>query len=93
MALYIKADKTLTAKEWHILLQLSTGERNIDIAEGLHRSEKTISQHIKNIERKLNIPNRVHLNKMLMSVQNQINDFQGRIDLDFMPKQLSKRVL
>lgn len=91
MSTYIKRVKILTAKEWIVLQLLSSGDRNIDIATELHRSEKTISQHIKNIERKLQVENRIHLNKMLMNIQNQINDLQGTIDLDFMPKQLSTR--
>lgn len=92
MPTYIKRVKTLTAKEWFILQLLSSGDRNVEIATELHRSEKTISQHIKNIERKLQVENRIHLNKMLMKVQSQINDFQGGIDLDFMPKQLASRL-
>jgi len=52
MPAYFKRVKMLTAKEWLILQLLSSGDRNIEIASKLHRSEKTISQHIKNIERK-----------------------------------------
>lgn|GEM_PF-4420592 len=92
MPAYITRVKTLTAKEWLILQLLSSGERNVDIATQLNRSEKTISQHIKNIERKLQVENRIHLSKMLMNVQNLIGDFQGNIDLDFIPKQLAMRI-
>jgi len=92
MPAYITRVKPLTAKEWLILQLLSSGERNVDIATQLNRSEKTISQHIKNIERKLQVENRIHLSKMLMNTQNLIGDFQGNIDLDFIPKQLAMRI-
>ncbi|MRT05439.1 hypothetical protein GJV10_18625 [Ewingella americana] len=92
MPAYITRVKTLTAKEWLILQLLSSGERNVDIATQLNRSEKTISQHIKNIERKLQVENRIHLSKMLMNAQNLVGDFQGNIDLDFIPKQLAMRI-
>ena len=55
MPAYITRVKTLTAKEWLILQLLSSGEINVDSATQLNRSEKDIIQHIKNIERQLQV--------------------------------------
>lgn len=88
MASYIKKVKTLTAREWHILQLLTSGDKNVDIAHELHRSEKTISQHIKNIEKKLNVENRVQLNKILTGAKLEPKHYQGSIEHCFLPEQL-----
>ena len=47
------SDDNLTSREVEVLLQVSNGNRNRDIAELLHISEETVKVHIKHIMDKL----------------------------------------
>lgn len=48
----------LTPREFEVLALLSSGKSNIDIAEEMFISHRTISTHVSNILGKLNVPNR-----------------------------------
>lgn len=48
----------LTDREWEILLALSHGKRNREIAEALFVSENTVKTHLLNLYAKLNATNR-----------------------------------
>jgi DNA-binding NarL/FixJ family response regulator len=48
----------LTAREWEILRELTTGATNRQIAEKLVISENTVKNHMRNILAKLNLKNR-----------------------------------
>jgi two-component system, NarL family, response regulator NreC len=69
---YLQQDETsrdeqalngLTAREQEVLAHLADGARNIDIAETLGISPKTVARHRENIMRKLNLHSRTDLVK------------------------------
>ena len=55
----ITADLGLTAREFEVLEQLAFGHSDKRIAEELYISRKTVSVHVSNILRKLDVPDRV----------------------------------
>jgi ATP/maltotriose-dependent transcriptional regulator MalT len=48
----------LTKREWEVLEQLCTGQRDAEIGERLHIATKTVSTHVSHILTKLNVANR-----------------------------------
>ncbi|OAR05142.1 hypothetical protein SA87_08305 [Hydrogenibacillus schlegelii] len=61
----IDAFSTLTQREKEVLLELSLGKRNREIAETLFISEHTVKNHISNIFAKLGVSDRVQLLSLL----------------------------
>ncbi|MBE3563537.1 MAG: helix-turn-helix transcriptional regulator [Hydrogenibacillus schlegelii] len=59
------AFSTLTQREKEVLLELSLGKRNREIAETLFISEHTVKNHISNIFTKLGVSDRVQLLSLL----------------------------
>ncbi|WMM26854.1 response regulator transcription factor [Tissierella sp. MB52-C2] len=51
--------KSLTKREYEVLILIAEGLNNKDIAENLYISEKTVKNHISNIFKKLDINDRV----------------------------------
>lgn len=49
---------TLTSREHEILQQVAQGARNIDIAQTLHLSERTIKAHLTSIYNRLGVESR-----------------------------------
>ncbi|MEO5902145.1 MAG: LuxR C-terminal-related transcriptional regulator [Ilumatobacteraceae bacterium] len=49
----------LTDREVEVLAQLAAGRTNREIAEHLYNSIKTVSVHVSNVLRKLEVSNRV----------------------------------
>lgn len=63
--------KKLTAREWRLLRLIAEGINPVGISKKLSISVKTVSQHTVNIEKKLDLKNRVLLQKMLVTVMQQ----------------------
>src|SRR5207248_6852119 len=55
----VAADLGLTDREVEVLTHLAAGRTDRDIAELLFISKKTVSVHVSNLLRKLDVPNRV----------------------------------
>jgi len=54
-----KTDEGLTVREQEVLLCLTSGSTNKEIAEALNISEKTVKSHLNSIFRKLNVSRRL----------------------------------
>jgi DNA-binding NarL/FixJ family response regulator len=54
----VMSDLGLTAREYDVLEQLALGHTDKQIAEALFISRKTVSVHVSNILRKLDVPDR-----------------------------------
>jgi DNA-binding NarL/FixJ family response regulator len=55
------AFRDLSARELEVLLLVSQGQNNLEIADVLSVSEKTVRNHMSNLLNKLNLRNRVEL--------------------------------
>lgn len=55
------AFRDLSTRELEVLLLVSQGQNNLEIAEALSVSEKTVRNHMSNLLNKLNLSNRVEL--------------------------------
>jgi two-component system response regulator DevR len=55
------AFRDLSTRELEVLLLVSQGKNNLEIAEALSVSEKTVRNHMSNLLNKLNLSNRVEL--------------------------------
>lgn len=58
-----RPEDPLTSREREILEWVARGKSNREIAEGLHISEHTVKNHLKNILHKLHLQNRVQLTR------------------------------
>lgn len=65
-----KNDDGLTAREKEVLSLLGEGMSNKDIAKKLFLSEKTVKNHLNNIFKKINVPDRT--NAALYAVKNNV---------------------
>jgi len=63
----------LSQREIEILLNISRGLSNKEIADALYISEKTVKNYITNIFRKLNVSHRVQAT--IFSIENNIEDY------------------
>ena len=60
----LAGDLGLTPREVEVLGQLAAGRRDGEIAESLFISKKTVSVHVSNVLRKLDVPNRVEAGRI-----------------------------
>jgi DNA-binding CsgD family transcriptional regulator len=60
----LAADLGLTSREVQVLGQLAAGRTDREIAEAMFISKKTVSVHVSNILRKLDVPNRIEAGKI-----------------------------
>jgi DNA-binding NarL/FixJ family response regulator len=58
------AELGLTAREVEVLGQLASGRSDREIAEALFISKKTVSVHVSNVLRKLQVSNRVEAGRI-----------------------------
>jgi DNA-binding NarL/FixJ family response regulator len=63
--------KRLSPQEWRLLRLIAEGINPKGISKMLSISVKTVSQHTTNIEKKLELENRVFLQKMLVTIMQQ----------------------
>lgn len=64
---------TLTDRELNVLLGISTGLRNKEIAEKLFLSEKTIKNYVTNVFRKISVEDRVQAT--IFAINNNIEEY------------------
>lgn len=67
---------SLTNRELRILLEISNGLKNKDIAEKLYLSEKTIKNYVTSIFRKIEVEDRVHAT--IFAINNNIEEYYSR---------------
>jgi DNA-binding NarL/FixJ family response regulator len=60
----VGADLGLTEREEEVLGHLAVGRRDREIAELLFISRKTVSVHVSNLLRKLEVPNRIEAGRI-----------------------------
>lgn len=63
----------LSNRELSILIKISEGLKNKEIAEGLFLSEKTVKNYVTSIFRKINVEDRVHAT--LFAIDNNISEY------------------
>ena len=64
---------SLTNRELRILLEISNGLKNKDIAEKLYLSEKTIKNYVTTIFKKIGVEDRVHAT--IFAINNGIEEY------------------
>ena len=67
---------SLTNRELRILLEISNGLKNKDIAEKLYLSEKTIKNYVTAIFKKIGVEDRVHAT--IFAINNGIEEYYNR---------------
>ena len=67
---------SLTNRELRILLEISNGLKNKDIAEKLYLSEKTIKNYVTTIFKKIGVEDRVHAT--IFAINNGIEEYYNR---------------
>ena len=67
---------SLTNRELRILLEISNGLKNKDIAEKLYLSEKTIKNYVTAIFKKIGVEDRVHAT--IFAINNGIEGYYNR---------------
>lgn len=67
---------SLTNRELRILLEISNGLKNKDIAEKLYLSEKTIKNYVTTIFKKIGVEDRVHAT--IFAINNSIEEYYNR---------------
>jgi len=70
----------ITQREWCIIKMLARGMTAQAIAAQLFISNKTVSQHINNIEAKLGVENRLFLHKKLIAIKLDIHPLPATTD-------------
>ena len=78
--------KKITACEWRLLRMLAKGISPTEISTKLSISIKTVSQHTANIERKLGLKNRLHLQKMLVEIKQHSDPLRSTAFSAFLSK-------
>ncbi len=67
---------SLTNRELRILLEISNGLKNKDVAEKLYLSEKTIKNYVTTIFKKIGFEDRVHAT--IFAINNGIEEYYNR---------------
>lgn len=67
---------SLTNRELRILLEISNGFKNKDVAEKLYLSEKTIKNYVTTIFKKIGVEDRVHAT--IFAINNGIEEYYNR---------------
>lgn len=67
-----KLDK-LSDRELNVLIKLSEGMKNKEIAESLYLSEKTVKNYLTSIFRKINVEDRVHAT--IYALENNVKEY------------------
>ncbi|MFZ4832471.1 helix-turn-helix domain-containing protein [Rouxiella sp. Mn2063] len=70
----------LTCREWCVIKMLAREMTPQQIAAKLFISNKTVSQHINNIEAKLGVENRLFLHKKLIAIKLDIHPLSVTTD-------------
>lgn len=65
--------ENLTNRELRILVEISNGLKNKEIAERLFLSEKTIKNYVTSIFRKINVEDRVHAT--IFAINNEVKEY------------------
>jgi DNA-binding CsgD family transcriptional regulator len=67
----------LTQREYEVLICISQGQQNKEIALALHIAVHTVEQHLKHIYRKLGIGNRTEASVIYWRDNNTSSDLTG----------------
>jgi len=81
----------LTCREWCIIRKLAKGMTPQAIAAELFISNKTVSQHINNIEAKLGVENRLFLHKTLIAIKLDVHPVSATADTLLFKRQPAKK--